>query len=166
MTCSPMTYSRPPPSPELDRLLPALLGCALLPLLPDEPPAVRAPLLAIPRCIRTRRGLRALIRTLGVRQLSRIRMGATPSHAEGGNVRRPRLTGPDCCRRIRSRPVRLVCVHCTAHVRYSWVRVLLLLFESICSNEDARRLDGHSVNARRLLSSWTLHFAAKATDGA
>ncbi|KAJ2985375.1 hypothetical protein NUW54_g10170 [Trametes sanguinea] len=26
-------------------------------------------------------------------------------------------------------------------------------------------LDGHSVNARRLLSSWTLHFAAKPTDG-
>ncbi|KAH9847565.1 glycosyltransferase family 39 protein [Lenzites betulinus] len=26
-------------------------------------------------------------------------------------------------------------------------------------------LDGHAVNARRLLSSWTLHFAAKVTDG-
>ncbi|EPQ56332.1 glycosyltransferase family 39 protein [Gloeophyllum trabeum ATCC 11539] len=27
-------------------------------------------------------------------------------------------------------------------------------------------LDGHQVNARRLLSTWTLHFAAKPTDGA
>ena len=26
------------------------------------------------------------------------------------------------------------------------------------------RLDGHSVNRHRLLSSWTLHFAAKPTD--
>ncbi|KAJ8472749.1 hypothetical protein ONZ51_g8305 [Trametes cubensis] len=26
-------------------------------------------------------------------------------------------------------------------------------------------LDGHAVNARRILSSWTLHFAAKPTDG-
>lgn len=166
MTCSPMTSSRPPPSPELDWLLPALLGRALLPILPDESPAVRAPLLAITCCVRARRGLRALIRTLGVRQLPRIGMGAAPSYAEGGDVRRPRLTGPDRCRRVRARPVHLVCVHRAAHVRYSRVRLLLFIFECISTNEDMHRLDGHSVNARRLLSSWTLHFAAKATDGA
>lgn len=166
MTCSPMTYSRPPPSPELDRLLPALLGRALLPILPDESPAVRAPLLAIPCRVRARRGLRALVRTLRVCQLPRISMGAASSYAESGDVRGPRLKGPDRCRRVRVGPVHLVRVHRAAHVRYSWVRMLLHLSQCISSNKEMCRLDGHSVNARRLLSSWTLHFAAKATDGA
>lgn len=38
------------------------------------------------------------------------------------------------------------------------------MFSCFCVLIDNNSLDGEGVNSKRLLSSWTLHFAAKVTD--
>ena len=43
---------------------------------------------------------------------------------------------------------------------------ILLLGLSFDTHYIFRSLTGEQVNSKRLLSSWTLHFAAKVSDGA
>lgn len=71
--------SRPQPPLELDRLLPPLLGRALLPLLPHVPPTVHPPLPPLAPRLCPRRRLRLLLHPLRDDQLPHL--DPRPEHA-------------------------------------------------------------------------------------
>jgi hypothetical protein len=148
---------------ELRWLLHAGLGRTLRSILLDESPAFRPSLSSVTPCVSSycrRRFKFHLFRDHQFPNFQKRTETTTPSTIDVLGFRSER-SNHDCYFFLG-----YVCdvrVYGSPHLWYSGVSVLVLL--SLAKFTHAYiSLDGDSVNRHRLLSSWTLHFAAKKTS--
>jgi hypothetical protein len=144
---------------ELCWVLRSHLGCALFPILPHVSPIVHSPLPAFPPRICTHRRLRFVLCVIWHNQLPSLGSGSYYK-SEGSTICRSWSKRTCCGGNFHSCVDRNVRLHGPVDLWHPWV-CFFMITEFIKLISHFNRLTGEQVNAHRLLSSWTLHFAAK-----
>lgn len=153
-------FSGPKPPVEFYRILHACLGCALRSLFPDESSTFHPPLPSFPSCVRHDRWFGPELHPVGDSKLPCVGMGPHYTRASEA-VRGSWDQSADNFGRLLNSHDRLSSVLCAIDLWHARVRVLHFSGRKLLNCPS--RLTGEQVNARRLLSTWTLHFAAKVT---